>query len=98
MKNILLYAIVHPEYWGADLTWFEDAILYVPKASVDTYKNSDFWNDMSNIKPIDLYSGIDKIRIEISKNNPIYNLNEQRIVAPQKGQIYIKKGVKYINR
>lgn len=98
IKDIILYAVNPPEYWGVDLSWLENATLYVPEASVDTYKNSDYWNKMKNIESIDLYVGIDEIMIDNPETEAIYNLNGQRIMIPQKGQIYIKGKTKYIQR
>ncbi len=99
LKSIILYAEETPEYWGENLSLFTETTLYVPEASVDTYKAHENWGKMLNIKPIGEYSGIEKVDINNSTiDNAIYNLNGQRISSPQKGQIYINNGKKYIQQ
>ena len=99
LKSIILYAEETPEFWGEDLSLLTETTLYVPEVSIDAYKAHDKWGKMVNIKAIDVYTGIENVDINKSSiDNVIYNLNGQRISSPQKGQIYINNGKKYIQR
>lgn len=99
LKSIILYAEETPEYSGEDLSLFTETTLYVPEASIDAYTAHDKWGKMKNIKAIELFTGVENLNINKSSiDNVIYNLNGQRISSPQKGQIYINNGKKYIQR
>jgi len=47
----------------------EDAILYVPKGSIDTYRSADAWNEFKYIKPIESYEK-DKSTKKVSHVSP----------------------------
>ena len=84
--------------WGtyADYDIFyhgEDAILKVPTASVEAYKNSDWARYFNNIGEIP-GSGISEIKFDT--NNRTFDLTGRRNQKETKGQIYIKNGKKYI--
>lgn len=99
LKSIILYAEETPEYSGEDLSLLTETTLYVPEVSLDVYKTHDTWGKMGNIKTIELYTGVENVGIDKSSiDNAIYNLKGQRICSPQKGQIYINNGKKYIQR
>lgn len=99
LKDIVLYAEETPEYWGEDLSLLTETTLYVPEASIDAYKAHEYWGKMLNIKSTGVYVGIENIVIDNETiDECIYNLNGQRIITPQKGQLYIKGKTKYIQR
>ena len=84
--------------WGtyADYDIFDhgkDAILKVPTASVEAYKNSDWARYFNNIGEIP-GSGISEIKFDT--NNRTFDLTGRRNQKETKGQIYIKNGKKYI--
>lgn len=59
LKKVICHAIKVPQIksWDGDHNPFEkcpeDRILYVPKASLEDYKNADYWKDFAQILPIE---------------------------------------------
>ena len=99
LKDIVLYAEETPEYWGEDLSLLTETTLYVPEVSMDAYKAHEYWGKLLNIKSTGVYVGIENTVIDNETDDEcIYNINGQRILAPQKGQLYIKGKTKYIQR
>ena len=80
-----------------DATSFESSIcknstLHVPKGCKELYQNSS-WNTFSNIVDDISSSSIENTPINntINEETTIYNLKGERVITPQKGQIYIIK-------
>lgn len=69
--------------------------LYVPKGTLETYKNAPVWKDFGNIVERDDENAITDLEIQ-QNAAPIYNLNGQRISQPA-GTIYIQNGKKYLH-
>ena len=78
----------------------ETCILFVPKGSVEAYRNSYGWGDFNIILEIEGNSTSTGIVIkpmhkEDDKDEAYYNLCGQRVKTPSKG-LYIKKGKKIL--
>ena len=78
----------------------ETCILFVPKGSVEAYRNSYGWGDFNIILEIEGNSSSTGIVIkpmhkEDDKEEAYYNLCGQRVKTPTKG-LYIKKGKKIL--
>ena len=81
------------DYFAIFSTFGVGAILKVPAASVEAYKNSDWAKYFDTIEEIP-GSGISEIKLDA--NNRTFDLNGRRIKNEIKGQVYIKNGIKYI--
>lgn len=81
------------DYFTIFSTFGVGAILKVPAASVEAYKNSDWAKYFDTIEEIP-GSGISEIKLDA--NNRTFDLNGRRIKNEIKGQVYIKNGIKYI--
>lgn len=54
LARVYCYAIVPPECGGYGILFQKhQTILYVPEGCVDIYKNTDWWNEFIEIRPID---------------------------------------------
>ncbi|MDE7438586.1 MAG: leucine-rich repeat domain-containing protein [Muribaculaceae bacterium] len=76
-----------------------DTPVYVPRGSADAYRNAWGWNYFTNFIETDEFpaSGVDEILTDEDwENMPMYDLYGRKISEPQKGQIYIKGGKKFM--
>lgn len=62
----------------------EDATLYVPEGSVETYRRADEWSNFKNIKEFDA-TGINGVEVDKNGKNVCYDLSGRRLSAPVKG-------------
>ena len=67
---------------------FKNATLYVPKGTIDKYKETKGWKDFSNIK--ESSTGINDIKQEETTVSRYYNLNGQETSQPRKGISIVK--------
>lgn len=85
-----MFSIFYPYY---------DTVLYVPSAAAaEKCKGINPWMYFSNIEVYDFSgSAVDEIEADEEEGNlPIFDLYGRRIDNPQKGQLYIKNGKKFM--
>lgn len=73
---------------------YSNAILYVPKGTIDLYNSTEGWNNFMNIVDTDP-TGINKVMFNGGKNALIFDLYGRQLSQPQKG-INIINGKKVI--
>lgn len=74
-----------------------DAIkIVIDKKRDKIWLNNYFSGGISVAKMNSIYSGIEKVQTDHYSKGLIYDLSGKRITYPQKGMVYIKNGVKYI--
>lgn len=82
LKKVICHAIKVPQIksWNGDHNPFkkcpEDRILYVPKASLEDYKNADYWKDFAQILPIET-TGIN----DVIDTSLVFSSNEKGKVS-----------------
>ncbi len=64
--------------------------LYVPKGSLEAYKNANIWKEFQNIQETD-YTGINGIRVSAKADNKYYTLDGRGVKKPTKG-VFINNG------
>lgn len=85
--------------FGPELQTPRDTPVYVPRGSADAYRNAWGWNYFTNFIETDDFPGsaVDEILSdEDSGELPMYDLYGKKVVNPQRGEIYIKGGKKFI--
>lgn len=75
-----------------------DTPLYVPRGSVEAYRNAWGWNYFTNIMEIeDFYeASVDEIDAAGSAPAPVYDLTGRKVSEPAKGSIYVREGKKFV--
>jgi hypothetical protein len=78
------------------LNVYNNAMLYVPKGTIDKYKSTNGWMDFANIKEGNP-TAINVVENTKDNKAVIYNLNGVRLSEPQKG-IIVVNGRKYVKK
>ena len=100
LKSIYCNAVTPP---ACDDSAFDedkncDCPLYVPKESIGAYKVANVWKDFWTIKENTNASALETMTTTDTQNAPLYNLQGQKVVTPQRGGIYMSKDKKVIVR
>ncbi|MDE6339885.1 MAG: leucine-rich repeat domain-containing protein [Muribaculaceae bacterium] len=76
-----------------------DTPLYVPRGSVESYRNAWGWNYFTNIMEIDEFyeASVDELDADGSAaGGQVYDLTGRKVMEPIKGGIYVKGGKKFV--
>jgi hypothetical protein len=77
----------------------DKATLNVLKGSGDHYRAAAYWNAFSKIsESLDDPTGIQTLKSADALLSPLYTLQGYQVTTPQKGQLYIRDGRKFIYR
>ena len=77
----------------------DKATLNVLKGSGDHYRAAAYWNAFSKIsESLDDPTGIQTLKSADALEGPLYTLQGYQVTTPQKGQLYIRDGRKFIYR
>lgn len=106
LKDVYITAPEPPEftsehdfiYEEIDEGYLANVVLYVPEASMDKYRESEYWSHYKEIRSIES-SGIADIEMNSEKRTPMYDL-QGREVNPDTARpgIYIRDGRKIMVR
>lgn len=93
--KVVIVRATTPPYANNCLT--HGAILYVPRESVEGYRNAEFWSEFADIRSIDDELSVEALVAERkSSSNIMYNLQGVQIKNPS--EIFIQDGKKYISK
>ena len=88
--------VVVPHPYGADnVEWMFQTVLYVPDASVESYRHAPYWQNFKEIKGLST-SGIAADYAEGGDDSPCYDLQGRRLTAKPRHGLYIQGGRKYV--
>ncbi|MBO7609799.1 MAG: leucine-rich repeat protein [Muribaculaceae bacterium] len=75
----------------------ETCVLYVPKGSVQLYKNANQWKKFKHIEEINYYSSIDDMNaVPVAGDGAYYDMQGRRVAEPSQPGIYVRDGKKIV--
>lgn len=103
--NVICYAAIPPKSQGASRFGVSyDAVLRVPKGSMELYEQAEWWRNFwhynAKIEAIEDVTGIERVEVNVPcvQTDTIYDLSGRRITNTDnlKGGIYIVNGKKVV--